>query len=590
MFSLLKIPLLNRETLQNYVGLVNFQKGEHYVDRQAISQGKLKNQVLTAFCQGHEFHPYRVGVIFDAADIRLSYCSCPVGVKGKCKHVAALLLAWIDKPEIFAYWDSLKSDLQAYDTSTLLELIDLLDEHADRSFDVIQAFSQNLQMVKSPRLARYMRRIEEAFHVSELQWYHPDEGGLTEITFALDKIRSDAEQLLNEEHWEEAIRIDQSLIQQILNHLDGHTDPWGNLTDEIKRCIYSLDKALQHLDQSSELRQKVFQLLFRLIEEQLYRIMPIGAEEAKQVILQHIHSVEREQMVAWIEALQMRRLPGEEHQQLGLEDFLIDLQKESLDPEVYLAHYRQTAQVLKLVDSLLELGKVKEAEQTAQQKEFVHQTLALAHLFVKHHQEDIAEKLVVSFSRNSFDLSSARWLKDFYQKRGDLKKTLKQAKHILYLLPRLNYYQEVQELAQTLQCWPTLRKEIFQHFEHHQENILLIEIHLEEKEIDQAIALFERSPPHSLKEMSVLLLVLRLAAAARSKYPNFSLKIYQEITENLIEERKRESYRQACDYLKIIKSIYEDLQQVKEWEIYLSNLLQTYRRLKALKEEINSVI
>jgi uncharacterized Zn finger protein len=589
MDSLLRIPHLDKWAIQNYVGLASFHKGESYAINKAIRQGKLKNHVLTALCQGHEFDPYRVEVIFNSHGIQQSYCSCPVGAGGKCKHVAALLLTWMETPEAFTEWEDLKLDLRKYDAPTLLELIDLLEDKVEGSSEVIHAFRQNLQTVKSPRLARYVRRIDEAFRVSEFPWYHPDEGGLSEIAFALDKIRSDADQLLEEGQLEEAIRIDQALIQQILNHLDDHFDPWGNLTEELKRCVQSLDEALQQLDQASELRQKIFQILFRLVEEQFYRETNVAAEEAKEVILRHVTSVERDQIVSWIEALQIRRLPSEEQKHLGLEDFLIDLQRDILEPEVYLTHYQQTGQVLKLVDSLLQLGRVKEAKRAAHQKEYTFQTLPLADLFVKHRQDAIAEKLVVDFSKDHPDLYALRWLKEFYQKRGNLERALEQAKQILYLSPRFNYYQEVQELAQKLNQWPAVRQEVIEHFKQIEDELLLVEIYLDEKELDRAVEAFEqivRLAYYSFKETHYALLALRLADIARSKHPRFSLKVYQDMVEDLIEERNRDSYRRACDHLKTIKSIYEDLHQLDEWELYLRTLLQTYRRLKALRDEI----
>jgi uncharacterized Zn finger protein len=589
MIPIVKIPSLDKLAIQNYVGLSSFQKGEGYVINQAIRQGKLKNHVLTALCQGHEFDPYRVEVIFNSEGIQQSYCSCPVGAGGKCKHVAALLLTWLDFPNTFTEWENIKDNLQDYDAATLLELIDLLDDKIETSSDIILGFSRNLKTVKSPRLARYERRIDDAFHVSEFPWYHPDEGGLIEIAFALDKIRSDADLLLEEGKIEEAIRIDQSLIQQILNHLDDHLDPWGNLSEELKRCVQSLDEALQHLDRREDLRLKVFQILFRLVEEQVYREVNVGAEEAKEVILQHARPGERDKIVSWIRAIQTRQLSAEEQRHLGLEDLLIDLQKDVLEPEVYLTHYRETRQALKLVDSLLALGRFKEAKHAAQQQEFTFQTLPLADLFVKHHQDVIAERLVLAFSQDHPDLQVLRWLKDFYQQRGNLEAALDVAKQILYLSPQFSYYQDVQDLSQKLNQWPALRQEIIQHFKGIPDEVLLVEIYLDEKAIEEAIDTFKtisHLSHYSFNETHYTLLALRLAEIARSKYPRFSLQVYQDMVDHLIEERNRESYRRACDHLKTIQSIFADLQQIEEWEVYLRSLMQTYRRLKALKDEI----
>jgi len=587
MLPLTKNPLINRHFVQNYVGISNFQKGENYAINKAIRRGKLKNYVLTALCQGHEFDPYRVEVIFNQEGIQHSYCSCPVGAGGKCKHVAALLLTWLESPDTFTIWDDLKSRLQTYDSHTLLELIDLLEEHSEKSDEVIQAFQNNLQIAQSPELARFFRRIEEAFHVTELPWYHSDEGGLTEITFALGKIRSDALQLLAQGKFDDVLRITQTSIQHILNYLDDHADSWGNLTEELKGNVNVLDQLFAQTH-TPELRQKIVQVLFRLVEEQLYREGNIAADEAKQVILDHTNGEEKQKIVGWIQALQTNRVesPDTPH---SLEDFLIDLQKEQLDPEIYLAHYRQTGQVLKLIDSLLDLDRLTEAKKVAKQKEFFSQTLPIAQLFVKHRQEDVAEKLVLTFLKQRPDLQAYRWLKDFYQKQNKPVQALEQAKHILYLSPQFAYYQDVREQAQALNQWPVIKQEVITYFKDLKNDLLLIEIYLDEKELEQAIDTLKQASEtrfEAFKNTYYSLLALQVAAAARHKYPQVALEIYQDIIKELIEERNRESYQKACDHLKTIRSIYLDQQRTQGWEEYLKNLMQTYRRLKALRDEI----
>jgi uncharacterized Zn finger protein len=591
MNSSIKTNFLTSVMIQNYVGLANFQKGMSYTHQQAIKQGKLKNYLLTAKCQGNEFDPYRVEVIFTHSGIDHSYCSCPVGAGGKCKHVAALLIRWLEHSEEFVIWNDLKSHLQHYDAQTLIELIeliDLLEEHSETSDEVIQAFQKNLQTVHSPQLARFFRRIEEAFHVTRLPWYHPDNGGLTEISFALGKIRSETQQLLEHHEVDDVIRITHTLIQQILNYLDDHQDSWGSLSEELKGCVHILDQAFAQVE-TADKRQKILQILFRLVEEQLHRDIYRAANEAKQVILNHAQADEKQKVISWLHALLANQGEQEQAPQ-GIEDFLIDLQKETLEPKVYLEHYRHTGQVLKLVDSLLELHEVAEAKQVAKQKEFISQTLALAQLFVKHHQKSFAEKLVLDFVKQRPDLQSYRWLKEFYQLQNKIPQALQQAKQMLYLSPQFAYYQNIQEMAQQIHQWPIWREEIINYLKDQQHDLLLVEIYLDEKELDQAIEALEdasRNRPQAYKNTYYGLLALQVAAAARYKYPLVSLQIYEETVKELIEERNRESYQKACDYLKIIRSIYQDLTQQKEWELYLKTLLQTYRRLRALQEEIS---
>ncbi|WP_154017841.1 SWIM zinc finger family protein [Candidatus Protochlamydia phocaeensis] len=583
--------ILNREFIQNYVGFSSFQRGESYATNKAISQGKLKNQILSAFCQGHEFDPYRVEVIMDAQGIQQSYCSCPIGGTGKCKHVAALLLSWLEMPELFPQWKGLKADLEEYDASALLELIDLLEDKVEGSPEIIQAFHQNLKSSRSPRLAKYFRRIEEAFRVSEFPWYHSDEGGLIEIAFALEKIRSDADQLVEEGAIEEGVRVNQVLIQHILNYLDEHGDPWGSLAKEVKGSVQSLEKALKELPESHPMRLRGLQVLFRLIEEQLYRDYAIGAEEAKRVILERANSSERERVISWIHAIQAAYQPSSdrEGEESGLEDFLIDLQRDKLEPEVYLSHYRQTGQVQKLVDSLLALKMPEEALRAAKQREYLSQTLSIANIFLTHGQKEMAEQLVLDFLKERSDFQSLRWLKKFYQENEKQEQALKYALKVFYASPQFSYYQDVRDLAEPLEQWTRVRQEILEHLSDLHYSLLLLEIYLDEKDLVRAIDVFNQ---HLLrgqglfKDIHYTLLALRLASEARHKHPLIALKIYQDAVQELVEERNRENYQKACDYLKLIRSIYKDLQQEEGWEIYFKTFMQAFRRLKALKDEI----
>lgn len=581
-------PSLDKELISQYVGPSSFQKGLRYVANGAVKLGRIKTNVLTAFCQGHEFDPYRVEVIFNEKGIEQSYCSCPVGAGGKCKHVAALLLAWASHPEDFSEWQQLAENLKKYDPQTLLELIDLLEEKAEGAADVIHAFQLNMQTLKSPSLAKYLKRVEEAFQVSRVPWYHSDEAQVTEIAFSLGKIRSDAADMIEKRHFNEGIRIFQVLIQHILSYLEEHRDPWEALGEEIKECVHTLGRALELLPKQDEMRQKVLQLLFRIIEEQFYRASKIGAEEAREVMLRHLNSEEKERVIAWVKALQVSKRE-EEEELFWIKDFLIDLEKDQLEPEVYLDYYRQTNQIIKLVNSLLELNRVQEADMVAHQPQFLSQVLPLADLFVQHHQESIAEYLVLESVKAHPSIELYNWLKNFYLKQNQKDKALFQVLQILRLVPQFSYYQEAQELATELGKWKNVRSEILELLNNLHYFPLLLEIYLDEKNLEEAIDIYQHisaKVPEAFKESHWFWLILQLAASTRYKHPQIAIQIYQEIIKNLIEERNRESYQRATDYLKMIKDIYKETQQSKEWTAYLKNFMQTYSRFKALQDEI----
>ncbi len=582
---------LDRTFIQNYVGLLTFQRGEEYAKSGAIRQGKWKHHLLSALCQGREFNPYHVEVLFDQEGIEHSYCSCPVGGGGKCKHVVALLLTWLENPERFTQWEELREHLTHYQMSDLLELIDLLEAESEKSFEIIQAFQKNLSATKSPRLAKYTQQIEEAFHPSEFPWYHPEEGEAAEIAFKLDKIRADLQDFFKEGPLKESIYLERYFIQKVLDYVEEHSDPWNYFQFPLNGSISRLNQALFLLKDQPDLRLKIFQTLFQLVEEQFYRKKEGGAEKAKEVLLLHVQSQEKGKILSWVQALEGEKQGFPEERTL-LEDFLMDLQKETLEPAVYLDYYKKTDQPLKLVESLLELNRVEEAAQVAKQEQG-EEALSLANLFLKHGHPELAEKLVEENLKASSSLQALHWLQEFYQERGEQERALKHAKEILFLSLEFRDYQRIRERAQRMGIWPLERQEILEQLRTREEAWeLLVEIYLDEKILEEAIEIFEKSsfPSfYSFQHPSYALLALRLAIEARYSFPLFALKIYQNLVQNLIEERSRESYRRACHHLKTIHSLYRELKQPEKWTAYVNSLRQTYRRLKAFMDELNQM-
>jgi uncharacterized Zn finger protein len=230
----------------------------------------------------------------------------------------------------------------------------------------------------------------------------------------------------------------------------------------------------------------------------------------------------------------------------------------------------------------------EEALQAAKQREYLSQTLSIANIFLTHGQKEMAEQLVLDFLKERSDFQSLRWLKKFYQDNEKQEQALKYALKVFYASPQFSYYQDVRDLAEPLEQWTRVRQDILEHLSdlHYS---LLLEIYLDEKDLVRAIDVFNQ---HLLrgqglfKDIHYTLLDLRLASEARHKHPLIALKIYQDAVQELVEERNRENYQKACDYLKLIRSIYKDLQQEEGWEIYFKTFMQAFRRLKALKDEI----
>lgn len=67
--------------------------------------------------------------------------------------------------------------------------------------------------------------------------------------------------------------------------------------------------------------------------------------------------------------------------------------------------------------------------------------------------------------------------------------------------------------------------------------------------------------------------------------PEELLPVYHCFAEEWIEERRRDSYRNAVAHLQFLKQLYTRLKQTDKWRAYLEQLLARYSRLKVLQEE-----
>ena len=54
----------------------------------------------------------------------------------------------------------------------------------------------------------------------------------------------------------------------------------------------------------------------------------------------------------------------------------------------------------------------------------------------------------------------------------------------------------------------------------------------------------------------------------------------------LINQRGRDNYNRACEYLKSVRDLYHRLGQTNVWTDYIMDLRQQYKNLPALRDEM----
>src|SRR5436190_2423500 len=95
------LPNIAEADIRARIGDTSFERGEEYFGSGAIFDARKQGRTLKAECTGTSAPSYRLWVTFDDQGIAQADCSCPVGSGGFCKHTAALLLTWLDRPQMF---------------------------------------------------------------------------------------------------------------------------------------------------------------------------------------------------------------------------------------------------------------------------------------------------------------------------------------------------------------------------------------------------------------------------------------------------------------------------------------------------------
>ena len=119
----MQLPRLTHDQIQDRCTARSFTRGEEYFAMEMIGNPVLHGWTLAATCEGSEEYPYHVSVELMPTGIADAECSCPYDWGGDCKHIVALLLTYVDTPEVIYSLDALLTALAEKPKETLLRVI-----------------------------------------------------------------------------------------------------------------------------------------------------------------------------------------------------------------------------------------------------------------------------------------------------------------------------------------------------------------------------------------------------------------------------------------------------------------------------------
>ena len=576
-----QLPGLSESDISRWTGGRSFERGQAYFRQGAIYNPICQVSTLKAQCMGSQPEPYHVEIELGTEGIVAGRCSCPVGEGGRCKHAAALLLTWLNRPGDFLEMEDMQTLLRNRSKEDLIRLVSrMIERHPDLESLLELPTPDKARAGKQidPELIR--RQVVGAFRSAGDEW-----SDAWDIARTLEGVLKMGEDYAQSGDWRNARIVYQTVAWEVLQNHETVQEDEGELVEVVNRCVEGLKPCLAAANDPAE-REVILRGLFDIYRWDVdYGGIMVG-EEVPGIILELATHEEKGLIAEWVqEAMPAGGSWSQDYHRKIYGGFLLDLKGEDLDDESFLAICRNTGRLQDLVARLLELKRVDEAVTEARVAND-NDLLRLAELFEAENHGRLVEELIRDRTKASQDERLIEWLKQWAIKRGDTPEALSLAQRLFWAHPSIKRYEEMKNPAQQLDRWKELRPQLMDRPEGDGQFALLTEIHLLEEEIDAALSSVRRtSGLHTTWEGSPL--SIRVAGAAEEHRPQEAVTLYVEAADRIIKARDRKNYTRAVAYLGRVRELYRSSGEEKTWQSFITGLREKNRRLSALKEELN---
>lgn len=585
------LPALTENDIRSWADSGTFGRGIEYYRYGYILRPRRQGMALKAQCLGSQSTPYRVQVTLNDRGIAMATCSCPVGYA--CKHTVALLLTWVYKPDDFTTEETLDATLEKRDKAELIALIKKMLEHVPELEDLlhIQALGEVAPTQQIPPDA-IKRQVEKAMHSGRGEW-----GESYEIARTLDEIVGIGASYAARDDWRNAAVVYAAVAQTILDNYESVYDDEGETLSPVNDCVTGLGECLAYIE-DEDAREEILRALLDVYAWDV-SFGGIGlSDEVPSIFDQQTTPDEKQMLAGWVRDLLAASGGGKDDfhrnwKQQHYGGLLLDLEADTLDDEAFLRVCRQTGRIHDLVDRLLQLDRVEEAAQVAENGSD-YDLLSLANRFVAHRQDVVILRLMRARAVNSQDSRLKAWLKDYALAHRQPGEALELATELFWMQPSVDGYQELQKLATPLQQWDALRSRTLARLgQDARYGNLLVELYLSEHEIELALQTFKQAEKNKMAMWGTYgygtPLRIRVAQAAEEDFPGEAIDLYMHTILSLVKARGRENYRTAAQHLLRVRELYKRLGDSERFTSIMQNLRDANKRLRALKEELDKV-
>lgn len=602
------LPKITESIISAGASPESFRRGEEYYREGAVSNTAIQGSLLSGECAGTYAPYYRVQVELDEAGIAETSCTCLYEYGGYCKHIVALLLAFLHRPKSFTARKAPAELLSDLDHNDLIAILTKLIQQQPDLYDRIEAMTavpakSKKQRKKKVDIEIHRRHILGIVHsldnmrMSEAYWHV---GGLAN---QLREVQESAMKFLDAGDAETALEILLVLLEESSRGIEYIDDSDGELGGFVGDLGMSLSEAILSMELSQVERDRLVRRLERLIEYAgnygMEGNLHIAVQAAKygwdeipkeMTFAQRVKSKVREndEPDDWDEDEDWEEEDEYELREWGSPvvsgfDDLTEAKLNVLDrqgrAEEYLALCKKEDRHLRYALKLCDLKQVAEAVKYAKKHlSAAEETLEIARRLRE--SRLVIEAIEIGEHGLKLDGSKSRlgeWLGPVEEAQGRTKQALTAWSVAFDEHPSLEIYKTIKRLAGL--NWGRLRPDVMTKLRKSYDKQALAEVYLLEEEWDDAIQVADGGDAwYSIVET--------VADGVIEYRPDWVARISLKHAERLMTEAKSKNYPIVAAWLKRAKQAYKLLGKTDEWKKYLDETKEKYRRRPALQNQL----
>ena len=575
----------------------SYSRGEEYYHAGAVSALVRRGDTLMADVVGSSHLPYRVTIDLSEASIVSAACTCPYDWGGCCKHIVAVLLAYIhdrDEVEERPTVDALLANLDPETLRGLLsdmlarrpELIDWVEgqlavgSHGAPVPTAVATGRDQAVPRQAPVDAKAIRR-----QVRSVMRVPGDYYATSGVVSGLDEVMQQARQALEAGDGENALVVAAIIAEETIPGWEEHDDSDGEFGDWFSNLGAVFTEALLTADLIWAEREA----WARKLETWQAELDDYGVEEAFDAA---IAAAEQ----GWDDEPLRRNLAGHfsESDASGVEeswfaDALTAARLNVLERQGRIEEYLNLAEaegeIKRYTTMLVKAGRSQEAVDYGLRSLLAPEE-ALALAAALHQQGD--SRAALRIGEHGLGLSGgprgelARWVREVAIAHGENAMALLAARAAFEANAALVDYQAVRPLAGD--GWPAIKAELLAHLAARDSAYERTDIYLAEGMVDAAIQAIDAQPYVGHDEIE------KVASAAWQSHPDWVIRQCRRQAEPIMDGAKSKYYSSAIHWLHIAGRAYRAAGRADEWRTYCEGLITKHARKYRLAPQLRELL